>query len=345
MTSGPVTSERCASSDTAELPVRKPGGQVAPRRVALVTGMSGAGRTSALRALEDAGYEAVDNLPLSLLPSLIRADEAQTRALAIGVDTRTRGFAAAALLSAVDELRGAPGLELSLLFVDCDDESLRRRFTETRRRHPLATDRPLADGIRAERGMLRDLRDRADLVIDTSTLTQADLKHRVQDSLALDAAAGLAVHVVSFAYRNGLPSDADLVFDVRFLSNPHYQTALRPLTGRDAAVADFIERDPGCAGFVDGLTSMLTALLPRYAREGKSYLTIAIGCTGGRHRSVYVAERLAAWLRAGDWRCGLHHRDLQPDRRRNGGDAARTKTSATDAGDEPSSQGVTRGSL
>ena len=311
-------SERSPSLDTAEPPIGKPGGKAARRRVVVVTGMSGAGRTSALRALEDAGYEAVDNLPLSLLPSLIRSEDAQTQALAIGVDTRTRGFAAPSLLVSVDALRAEAGIELSLLFVDCDDESLRRRFTETRRRHPLATDRPLGDGIRAERALVRDLRDHADLVIDTTDLSQADLKRRVQDSLALDSAAGLGLHVVSFAYRNGLPSDADLVFDVRFLSNPHYQAALKPLTGCDAAVAEFIERDPGCAGFLDGLTSMLGALLPRYEREGKSYLTIAIGCTGGRHRSVYVAERLAAWLRAEHWRCGLYHRDLQPDRRRGG---------------------------
>ncbi len=321
-------SERATSSDTAEPPVRKPEGRVARRRVVLVTGMSGAGRTSALRALEDAGYEAVDNLPLSLLPSLIRSDEAQTQALAIGVDTRTRGFAATSLLTSVDALRGQAGIDLSLLFVDCDDESLRRRFTETRRRHPLATDRPLADGIRAERALLRDLRDHADLVIDTTDLSQADLKRRVQDSLAIESAAALALQVVSFAYRNGLPSDADLVFDVRFLSNPHYQAPLKPLTGRDPAVAAFIERDPGCAGFLDGLTSMLGALLPRYAREGKSYLTIAIGCTGGRHRSVYVAERLAAWLRTQHWRCGLHHRDLQPDRRRGDGSSGAGPASA-----------------
>ncbi len=317
MASGPlIMSERPTSSDTARPPVRRAAGKSARRRVVLVTGMSGAGRTSALRALEDAGYEAVDNLPLSLLPSLVRPDDTQTQPLAIGVDTRTRGFAASSLLAVLDELRAEAGVEFCLLFVDCDDESLRRRFTETRRRHPLATDRPLADGIRAERAMLRDLRDHADLVMDTSTLSQADLKRRVQDSLALDASPGLAVQVVSFAYRNGLPSDADLVFDVRFLSNPHYQADLRPLTGRDAAVAEFIERDSGCVGFLDGLTSMLAALLPRYAREGKSYLTIAIGCTGGRHRSVYVAERLAAWLGAREWRCGLHHRDLEPDQRR-----------------------------
>jgi len=285
------------------------------RRVALVTGMSGAGRTSALRALEDAGYEAVDNLPLSLLPSLIRPDDVVGRPLAIGVDTRTRGFAIAPLLAALDRVRGQSNCDVRLLFIDCDDEVLRRRFTETRRRHPLAMDRAVTDGIRIERNLLRDLRDRADLVIDTSSLSQADLKRRVQDSLAIEAPAGLAVQIVSFAYRNGLPRDADLVFDVRFLSNPHYDPVLRPLTGCDAPVAAFIEADTGCASFLAGLTSMLGALMPRYEREGKSYLTIAIGCTGGRHRSVFVAERLAAWARSRGQRCALLHRDLPPERR------------------------------
>jgi len=306
MTPGPATTSETASSDTAG---------ATRRRVVLVTGMSGAGRTSALRALEDAGYEAVDNLPLSLLSSLIRPEETQVRALAVGVDTRTRGFAAEPLLATIDRVRADRGLDVRLVFVDSDDESLRRRFTETRRRHPLATDRPLADGIRAERLMLRELREHADLVIDTSNLSQAELKQRVQDSLPLDTSPGLGVHVVSFAYRNGLPRDADLVFDVRFLANPHYQPNMRALTGRDVAVAEFIERDSGCAGFLDGLTTMLAALLPRYEREGKSYLTIAIGCTGGRHRSVYVAERLVAWLRSRGRRCGLMHRDLLHDRR------------------------------
>ncbi len=304
-------------------------GSVARQAVVLVTGMSGAGRTSALRALEDAGYEAVDNLPLSLLPSLIRPDEASGRALAIGVDTRTRGFAADALVATFERARAEAGLDARLVFIDCEDETLRRRFTETRRRHPLATDRPLADGIRAERVMLRDVRDRADLVIDTSGLSQADFRRRVQDSLPLEAAPGLAVQVISFAYRNGLPRDADLVFDVWFLANPHYQSDLRPLTGRDDAVADFIARDSGCAGFVDGLTAMLTALLPRYEREGKSYLTIAVGCTGGRHRSVYIAERLATWLRAHGRRCGLLHRDLSLERP--GGDAVSAATPPADA--------------
>lgn len=302
--SSPQTADSSSAADAAR------------RRIALVTGMSGAGRTTVLRALEDAGYEAVDNLPLSLLSSLIRPDEAPGRSLAIGIDTRTRGFAIAPLLATLDRVRGQPDLDARLVFVDCDDEVLRRRFTETRRRHPLAMDRAVTDGIRLERSLLRDLRDRADLIIDTSNLSQAELKRRVQDTLAVEAQAELAVQVISFAYRNGLPRDADLVFDVRFLANPHYEPELRALTGRDPSVAAYIERDTGCASFMDGLTAMLAALLPRYEGEGKSYLTIAIGCTGGQHRSVYVAERLSAWLRGSGRRCTLLHRDISPDRRR-----------------------------
>jgi RNase adapter protein RapZ len=285
------------------------------RRIVLVTGMSGAGRTTALHALEDAGYEAVDNLPLTLMLVLTRSDEATGKPLAIGMDTRTRGFAATALLATIDRLRAEPDCDAQLLFLDCDDEVLRRRYTETRRRHPLAIDRPVTDGIRTERTMLRDLRDRAQLVIDTSAMTGADLKRQVQTAFSLDVRPGLGVQVVSFAYRNGLPRDADLVFDVRFLANPHYEPNLKALTGDNPDVAAFIERDPGCHSFIDGLTTMLSALLPRYESEGKSYLTIAIGCTGGRHRSVYVAERLVAWLRKEGRRCGVLHREMVQDRR------------------------------
>jgi UPF0042 nucleotide-binding protein len=287
----------------------------AGRRIILVTGMSGAGRSTALHALEDSGYEAVDNLPLSLVPSLIRPEESTGRALAIGIDTRTRGFSAAHLLATIDRVRAEPDADIRVLFLDCDDEVLRRRYTETRRRHPLAADRPVTDGIRAERVMLRDLRERAQMVIDTSGLSAADLKRRVQDSFPLEARPGLAVQVVSFAYRNGLPRDADLVFDVRFLANPHYVPELQPMNGTEAPVAAYIERDPGCSSFIDGLTQMLAALLPRYETEGKSYLTIGIGCTGGRHRSVYIAERVTAWLRAQGRGCWVLHRDLAQERR------------------------------
>ena len=290
----------------------------ARRRVVIVSGLSGAGKSTALRALEDAGYEAVDNLPLSFLGALVQAGGEGTRPLAIGIDARTRDFAPQPVLDALAGLRAAPGVDARLLYLDADDEVLRRRFTETRRRHPLALDRPVLDGIQAERSLLWALREGADIALDTSNATGAELRRMVQERLADDLRPGLVVAVVSFAYRWGLPREADLVFDVRFLANPHYEPALEPLTGRDPAVGAFIERDPGFEAFFAGLVAMLAALLPRYEREGKSYLTIGCGCTGGKHRSVHVAERLARWLRQRGRQVNLVHRDIE---RR--GDAAR----------------------
>ena len=241
-----------------------------------------------------------------------------TRPLAIGIDARTRDFAPQPVLDALAGLRASPGVDARLLYLDADDEVLRRRFTETRRRHPLALDRPVLDGIQAERSLLWALREGADIALDTSNATGAELRRMVQERLADDLRPGLVVAVVSFAYRWGLPREADLVFDVRFLANPHYEPALEPLTGRDPAVGAFIERDPGFEAFFAGLVAMLAALLPRYEREGKSYLTIGCGCTGGKHRSVHVAERLARWLRQRGRQVNLVHRDIE---RR--GDAAR----------------------
>ncbi len=278
-------------------------------RLLVVTGLSGAGRSTALKALEDMGYEAVDNLPLSLLANLMGRG-ATSVPLAIGVDVRTRDFAVPSLVRALDDLTTGRPIDLKLLFLDCDDDQLERRFTETRRRHPLAVERPVADGIRLERQRVWPLRDRADLVIDTSSLTPGDLKRLLQGHFALGAGAGLTVAVTSFSYRYGLPRDADLVFDMRFLRNPHYVSALRPLSGRDRTVGAFIEADPDFAPRFGEMAAWLDQLLPRYEAEGKSYLTIAFGCTGGRHRSVYVAERLAARLVADGRRVALMHRDL-----------------------------------
>ncbi len=288
------------------------------RRVVIVSGLSGAGKSTALRALEDAGYEAVDNLPLSFLGALVQAGGEGTRPLAIGIDARTRDFAPQPVLDALAGLRASPGVDARLLYLDADDEVLRRRFTETRRRHPLALDRPVLDGIQAERSLLWALREGADIALDTSNATGAELRRLVQERLADDLRPGLVVAVVSFAYRWGLPREADLVFDVRFLANPHYEPSLEPLTGRDPAVGAYVERDPGFEPFFAGLVAMLAALLPRYEREGKSYLTIGCGCTGGKHRSVHVAERLARWLRQRGRQVNLVHRDIE---RR--GDAAR----------------------
>jgi UPF0042 nucleotide-binding protein len=279
------------------------------RRLLVVTGMSGAGRSTALGALEDMGYEAVGNLPMSLLPNLLTAS-AQHPPLAIGIDIRTRDFGVGALLAALDRLVEEHHIELRIMFLDCEDDRLVRRYTETRRRHPLAGDRPVMDGIALERRRVSPLRDRADLVIDTTALSPGDLKRLLNGHFALDAAPGITIFVTSFSYRHGLPRDADLVLDVRFLRNPHYVPALKPLTGRDAEIGAFIAADPDFSPFFERLCAWLKPLLSRYEAEGKSYLTVAIGCTGGRHRSVYLAERLAQWLSQQGRPVGISHRDL-----------------------------------
>jgi RNase adapter protein RapZ len=283
----------------------------ATARLLVVTGMSGAGRSTALKALEDIGYEAVDNLPLTLLPNLVVPSSTQLP-LAVGVDVRTRDFAVPALIQALDRLAAGRDLDLHIVFLDCDDDRLERRYTETRRRHPLAAERPVADGIKLERDRVRPLRDRADFVIDTSLLSPHDLKRVLQGHFGIDTAPVFGIFVTSFSYRRGLPRDADIVLDVRFLNNPHYVAALQPLTGKDRAVGDYIAADPDFEPLFEQFCGWLGRLLPRYEREGKSYLTIAIGCTGGRHRSVYVAERLASRLSQEGRRVAVAHRDLDP---------------------------------
>jgi UPF0042 nucleotide-binding protein len=282
----------------------------APRRFVLVTGMSGAGLSTTLKALEDLGYEVLDNLPLFLFDLLLRESESRDRPLAIGIDSRTRDFTAETLLTRLTELRAQSGVAVQLVCVDADDDALMRRFTETRRRHPLALDRPIMDGIHNEREILEPLKAAADVVIDTSESSIHDLRRIVAGHFSLDRTPDLGVFVTSFSYRKGLPRDADLVFDVRFLRNPHWDPELRPFTGQDPRVASYIEEDPECAPFIERLTGFLAPLLPRYRLEGKSYLTIAVGCTGGKHRSVYIAERLAAWLRGQGVDVGVGHRGL-----------------------------------
>lgn len=281
----------------------------APLRIVLVTGISGAGRSSVLKALEDIGYEAIDNLPLHLLSRIVQAG-GLSGPVAIGVDIRSRSFAADPFLQALASLRADPALDVTLVFVDCEDEVLRRRYTETRRRHPLAQDRPVTDGIAMERRLVAPLLRQADLAVDTSTLSVRDLRQVVASQLGLGDGQGMVVFVTSFSYKHGLPREADLVFDTRFLRNPHYDDSLRPLTGRDREVARYVAADPDYDCFLDGLREMLRRLLPRYAAEGKSYLTIAVGCTGGRHRSVAVAESLSTFLRTAGWKVILNHREL-----------------------------------
>ncbi|MEO3471132.1 RNase adapter RapZ [Roseomonas sp. CAU 1739] len=281
------------------------------RQVVLVTGLSGAGKASILRVLEDLGYETVDNPPLSVLEAVVGDGE---QPLAAGVDSRTRDFDAAAAMRLLERLRLHPDIVVTVVFATAEPDVLLRRFTETRRRHPLAPGGPLghsvAEGIAREAALLAPLRETAEMVVDTSDLPLPELRRMIERRFGMEGAPGMGVSVLSFAFPKGLPREADLVFDLRFLRNPHYVDALRPLTGREAAVASYIEADPDFAPFWRCMTDMLRPLLPRYAQEGKKYLTIAVGCTGGKHRSVLAAERLAHHLQTGGWRVELHHREL-----------------------------------
>ncbi len=295
-------------SATAPLPARP---------FVIVTGLSGAGKASVLNLLEDLGFETVDNPPLSILESLV---EDGAMPLAAGIDTRTRGFDAEQVKRAIHTLRHRPGVSLTLVFVTAEEPVLLRRYTETRRRHPLAPGGALgtrvADGIAREKAILEPLLDEADLVVDTSDLPLPSLRRLVEERFRPENAPGMAVLLQSFGFPKGLPREADLVFDVRFLRNPHYVPELKPLTGKDSGVADYVAADPDFPAFWQRLTGFLDPLLPRYVAEGKKYLTVAIGCTGGRHRSVLVTERLSDHLRSLGWRVDVTHRELSAERDR-----------------------------
>jgi RNase adapter protein RapZ len=297
------------------------------RPFVVITGLSGAGRATALHALEDLGYVAVDNVPLPLLGDLVRSTSGgfgdMPVPLAFGVDTRTYGFDPHDLQRRLQELRLRADLAPRLLFLDCDTEILQRRYTESRRPHPMAPDRPVNDGIVDERRLIGRLRDSADVLIDTSALTPHQFKQILAGHFAIGHPAGMRISVTSFSFRRGLPREADLVFDVRFLKNPHYDPKLKPMTGVDPEVVAFIATDPDFEPFMGRLEGMIGPLLPRFDAEGKSYLTIAVGCTGGRHRSVAIAERLAGWLRGAGRSVTLSHRDVDvrggPTAERNSG--------------------------
>ena len=289
-------------------PVPSSAAAPSPRQIVLVTGLSGAGKASILRGLEDLGFETVDNPPWPVLSALLAAPT--DRPLAAGVDARTSGFDPAAGAAWITAQRER-GLPLDLVFATADDEALLRRYSETRRRHPLAPSGRVADGIARERALLAPLLPLADWVVDTTSLTTPELRRMIE---ARYGAPGLSVTVQSFAFPRGLPREADIVLDLRFLRNPHYDPALRPLTGKDPAVGAHIAADPDFEPFWQRMTALLDPLLPRYLAEGKKYLTVALGCTGGKHRSVFVAERLAAHWSAQGWRVDIAHRELGQER-------------------------------
>jgi len=283
------------------------------QRVLLVTGLLGAGKTTALRVLEDLGWETLDNFPIRLLEQFIGAPDKGEDAgppLAIGFDSRTRGFDPHRVITLVKSLSARSDLEVTTLFLDCGGQELERRYNETRRRHPLAADLPAATGIAAERELLEPLRRWADLVIVTTAFTTNDLQQVMRERFAPASESTSTLTISSFGFSRGMPPVADLVFDMRFLDNPHWDAGLRPQTGRDPAVGEYIRRDPAYKEAFSRIRDLLLLLLPRYEAQGKAYVHVAFGCTGGRHRSVFIAEEMAAALRAAGFSPTLLHRNL-----------------------------------
>jgi RNase adapter protein RapZ len=307
------------SRQTRQRPSRPP--RPAPRGRAglsshfiVLTGLSGAGKSQAIRALEDLGFFCVDNLPITLIPTLAELTQragSDIAKAAVVVDIR-EGALLTRFPNIYRQLQATPGLEPRLIFLEASDAALVRRFSETRRPHPLAPDRSAAEGIREERRRLRPIRRMADQVIDTTAMTVHDLRRGFQAlSRAGSAQTPLVVTVLSFGFKHGIPVDSDLLFDVRFLPNPHFVPTLRPYSGKDRPVLRFLEQTDATHEFLDHTTNLLTFLLPQYISEGKSYLTVGIGCTGGRHRSVAIAEALRKRLAKIDGvRIRVKHRDI-----------------------------------
>lgn len=279
-------------------------------RLVLITGPSGAGRSTAIHVLEDLGYEGIDNIPLSLVPRLLDGPPLG-RPIALGLDARNRDFNTTALIELIDSLTRDPRVALEVLYLDCAPEELIRRFSETRRRHPLAPAETPTEGIGREIDLLAPVRVRADHLIDTTGLSPHDLKAEIARWFDAQAGERLAVSVQSFSYKRGVPRGVDMIFDCRFLSNPHWDPALRPLDGRDPAVAAFVRADPRFDDFFRKLRDLLLMLLPAHLEEGKAHLSIGFGCTGGQHRSVAVAEMLGAALAEAGWPVSKRHRELE----------------------------------
>ena len=279
-------------------------------RLVFVTGPSGAGRSTAIDALEDLGYEVIDNLPMSLIPRLIDGPPLP-RPIALGMDVRNRDFNATALIEIIDGLTRDPRVSLEVLYLDCAPSELICRYTQTRRRHPLAPAETPSEGVAREIDLLAPIRVRADHLIDTTEMSPHDLKAELARWFERDTAHGLAVLVQSFSYKRGLPRGVDMVFDCRFLQNPYWTPALRDLDGRDQAVVDFICKDESFVPFFEKLRDLVMLLIPANVDEGKTHLTIGFGCTGGQHRSVVIAEMLGNSLAEAGWAVSKRHRELE----------------------------------
>ena len=289
------------------------------QRVLLVTGVLGAGKTTVLHVLEDLGWEAIDNFPIRLLERLIDSTDSAPLAeaggdihapLAIGFDSRTRGFNPHTVIELVKRLSSRDDLEITTMFLDCSGEELQRRYNETRRRHPLAADMPASSGIALERDTMEPLRRWADMVVNTSAFSANELQQKIREQFAPETGPQMTVTVTSFGFSRGMPPVADFVFDMRFLDNPHWDPELRPQTGRDPPVAAFIHRDPACAESFTRILDLLLLVLPRFKAQGKAYVHIAFGCTGGRHRSVFMAEAIGTALREAGFSPTMLHRNL-----------------------------------
>lgn len=291
--------------------------QEAVQELAIVTGPSGAGRSTAISALEDIGFEAIDNIPCALVPRLFEG-RPPGQPLALGIDTRSRGFSSEEVLGLLERISHDPGCRAQLLYLDCDETALLRRFSETRRRHPFDPGGLLEDALSEEKRLLAPLRTHADVLIDTSEMAPGDLRAEIARWFGSEGSVPMAVSVLSFSYKRGLPRGADLVIDCRFLDNPHWQAALRARDGLDAEVAAFVAADPRHAAFIERWQALIDLLLPAYREEGRASLTIAFGCTGGRHRSVAVAVEVAQALARAGWSVMLRHRDLDRVAQRHG---------------------------
>lgn len=281
------------------------------RKIIFVTGLSGGGMSAALKILEDIGYEVFDNFPLDFVDDLIAQKDYADTPIAFGLDTRSRGFSPKVVLDRMDKLRKNKSIDASMVFMSAGNMILQKRYSETRRGHPLAKDRPVLDGIRQERTWLKSLMDASDLLIDTSDLSIHDLRRVLESSLHPDARKRkLTVTVMSFGFKNGVPREGDMVLDVRFLQNPHWVPALKKKTGLDKKVQNYVAADPDFKSFMRHTESMLKLLLPRYSEEGKFYFTLAVGCTGGQHRSVFVADKLVKMIAKKGFSTSIRHRDI-----------------------------------